>query len=131
MLFRSSAVAELAKSLGPAPATWSWGRLHQRQLDSLAQIDSLDFGPEPDRGDAYTPLAAGDFPSSHGPSWRMVVDWGTGAFEGVYPGGQSENPASGWYTDRVTTWWSGLYKAMTAAEEAGTQAGSVTWRFRP
>ena len=29
--------------------------------------------------------------------------------EGVYPGGQSENPASPWYDDQVPLWWDGQY----------------------
>src|SRR5260221_9416097 len=56
-------------------------------------------------------LAAPDFPSSHGPSWRMVVDWGAGTFQAIYPGGQSENPASAWYDDRVDKWFNEIGRA--------------------
>ena len=123
-------VANLGKQLGSDPRSWTWGRVHQRELENLAQISGLSYGPAPDRGDAFTPLAAPDFPSTHGPSWRMVVDWGTGTFSGVYPGGQSENPASAWYTDRVQTWWDGLYSPMLTAGEAATAGGTVTWTLR-
>ena len=92
--------------------------MHTRELENLAQISGLSYGPRADRGDANTPLAAGGDPSTHGPSWRMVVDWGTGTFSGIYPGGQSENPASSWYTNRVDTWWNGLYAPMLTADQA-------------
>jgi penicillin amidase len=122
-------VATLTRQLGPDPSKWSWGRVHQRTLQNLAQIKGLDYGPRPDRGDANTPLAAPDFPSSHGPSWRMVVDWGAGTFNGIYPGGQSENPASSWYENRVDTWWNGQYAPMLGAAAAAAAPGTITWRL--
>jgi penicillin amidase len=122
-----SVVSTLSKQLGADPNTWTWGRVHSRVLENLAQITGLDYGPRPDRGDANTPLAAPDFPSSHGPSWRMVVDWGAGTFAGIYPGGQSENPASEWYTNRADIWWNGKYTPMLAADAAASAAGAITW----
>jgi len=110
---------------------WAWGNFHQRVLENLAQIEGLNYGPRPDSGDRNTPLAAPDFPSAHGPSWRMVVDWGSHTFQGVYPGGQSENPASAWYTNRAETWWDGLLKPMLSATEASTAPGVLTWSMQP
>ena len=124
-----STVALLGTRLGADPAPWTWGRIHTRELESLAQITGLSYGPAPDRGDAFTPLAAPDFPSSHGPSWRMVVDWGAGTFSGIYPGGQSENPASPWYTNRVATWWNGRYAPMLDAAHAAAAPGALTWNL--
>ncbi len=124
-------VAKLNQQLGPDTSSWTWGRLHTRELENLAQIRGLSYGPRADRGDGNTPLAAGGFPSTHGPSWRMVVDWGTHTFQGVYPGGQSENLASDWYTNRVDTWWSGLLDPMLSAGEASTAAGVRTWSLNP
>ena len=121
----------LTRQLGADPTTWTWGRLHTRQLDNLAQISGLNYGPRPDRGDAWTPLAAAGFPSSEGPSWRMIVDWGARSFSGIYPGGQSENPASSWYTNHVDAWWSGLYSPMLTADQATAAAGTKTWSLEP
>ena len=123
--------ATLTTQLGPDANTWTWGRVHQRVLENLAQISGLNYGPRPDRGDANTPLAAPDFPSSHGPSWRMVVDWGAGTFQGIYPGGQSENPASQWYENRVDTWFHGQYAAMLTADAAASASGSKAWSLKP
>ncbi len=125
----NTTVATLERQLGSDPSTWTWGRVHQRVLENLALIKGLDYGPRPDRGDANTPLAAPDFPSAHGPSWRMVVDWGTGSFSGIYPGGQSENPASSWYENRVDTWWNGQYAPMLSAADAAPMSGTITWRL--
>jgi len=125
------AVAALAKQLGGDPARWSWGRVHQRVLENLADVSGLNYGPRAERGDANTPLAAGDLPSTHGPSWRMVVDWGSRTFRGVYPGGQSENPASPWYANRVDTWFAGQLDPMLTAQQAAAAGGSSTWDIRP
>jgi penicillin amidase len=100
-------------------------------IENLAQIKGLDYGPRPDSGDAYTPLAARGFPSVDGPSWRMVVDWGSKSFSGIYPGGQSENPASAWYDDRVNEWFEGRYSPMLTADAAATSPGATTWSLQP
>jgi penicillin amidase len=125
------AFASLSNQLGGDPGSWTWGKLHTRTLENLAQISGLNYGPRPDRGDGNTPLAAGGDPSTHGPSWRMVVDWGTKTFNGIYPGGQSENPASTWYTNKVDTWWSGLLTPMLSADEASFAPGVATWSMQP
>jgi penicillin amidase len=124
------AYSSLKADLGPDPGSWTWGTLHTRVLDNLAQISGLSYGPRAERGDANTPLAAGGSPSNHGPSWRMVVDWGTHTFSGIYPGGQSENPASSWYLDRVDTWWSGQYAPMLNANQAASSSGAATWKLQ-
>ncbi|HEY8797994.1 MAG TPA: penicillin acylase family protein, partial [Candidatus Dormibacteraeota bacterium] len=125
------AFSSLSKQLGGEPGSWTWGKLHTRELENLAQISGLNYGPRPDRGDGNTPLAAGGDPSTHGPSWRMVVDWGTKTFSGIYPGGQSENPASTWYENKVDRWWSGLYAPMLSADQASFVPGVATWAMQP
>ncbi len=120
-------VSQLSARLGQDPSTWTWGRVHTRVIESLAQIPALSYGPRPDRGDAYTVLAAADFPSAHGPSWRMIVDWGNRDFRGIYPGGQAENPVATWYHDRVDAWWSG--QTLPMSDSAGATQGGVTWEL--
>jgi penicillin amidase len=125
-----NAVYTLTKRFGPDPSTWTWGKVHQRELVNLV-IKGLSYGPVPDRGDVNTPLAAPDFPSTHGPSWRMVVDWGANTFQAIYPGGQSENPASSWYTNRAATWFDGRLVPMLTADQAATSSGAKAWSLRP
>jgi penicillin amidase len=129
----ATAVAHLTARLGGSPAGWAWGRLHTRQFPSITQAAGLGYGPRASGGDAWTIDAAdGGLESHAGPSWRMIVDWtghGRATAEGIYPGGQSENPASPWYTDQMAGWWNGRYLPMPPA--AGGVAGPVRWNLAP
>jgi penicillin amidase len=134
-----TAVAHLTAKLGGAPASWTWGRLHTRYFPSLTGAVGLGYGPRAASGDAWTVNAAeGGLESGIGPSWRMIVDFsGSGGVsaEGVYPGGQSENPASPWYANLVADWWDGRYLPMPAAGGAGAggagNGSTVRWSLRP
>ena len=124
----ATAVSGLARQLGGAPSSWSWGRLHSRRFPSLTGATGLGYGPQPSGGDPWTPDGAyGGMQSTAGPSWRMIASWtrgGTPQGEGIYPGGQSENPASAWYENLIADWWAGRYLPMPAAGSGGS-AGSV------
>ncbi len=125
----AAAVAQLRTRLGGVPAGWAWGRLHSRQFPSLTQAAPLGYGPRPAGGDPFTVDAAdGGLTASQGPSWRMIVAWpapGAPAAEGIYPGGQSENPASPWYANLIADWWDGKYLPMPRAGSAPARsAGS-------
>jgi penicillin G amidase len=125
----ASAVAYLSSKLGGAPASWAWGRLHSREFPALSGANGLGYGPRAAGGDPFTPDAAdGGLTASTGPSWRMIVTLGGPGVSavGVYPGGQSENPASPWYADQVPLWWDGKYLPVPAP---GRPAGSVTWKL--
>ncbi len=128
----ATAVAHLSARLGADPSRWSWGRLHSRQFPSLTQADALGYGPRAAGGDPWTVDAAdGGLVATQGPSWRMIVHWtgsGSGAAQGIYPGGQSENPASPWYEDQVADWWNGRYLPMPPA---GSAPGVIRWTLRP
>jgi penicillin amidase len=141
------AVAHLSAKLGGAPASWTWGRIHTRSFPSITGADGLGYGPRAAGGDPFTEDAAdGGLNSSTGPSWRMIVSLGgpgyvppplapgapavvaqDGVFAvGVYPGGQSENPASPWYQNLIDAWWSGEYLAVPVP---GQPAGPTAWRL--
>ena len=125
----AAAVSELTGQLGGEPATWTWGRLHTREIPSLTRIDGLGYGPAPAGGDRWTVDAAeGGLNSSFGPSWRMVVDWtgpATADAAAIYPGGQSENPASPWYETFVADWWAGRLRPMYSAD--GWPSSQMVW----
>ena len=128
-----AAVAHLAATLGGTPGSWTWARLHTRYFPSLTGAAGLGYGPRASSGDAWTVDAAeGGLRSEIGPSWRMIVGFsgsggGHSSAEGVYPGGQSENPASPWYADLIADWWEGRYLPMATASSAGT----IHWSLRP
>jgi len=82
----------------------------------------------------YRPAAGwrpdGGLNASVGPSWRMIAALSPGGVsaQGVYPGGQSENPASPWYTNLVPLWWDGKYLPVPVPVPVpGAAAGPVTW----
>jgi len=129
----ADAVSALAAQLGPDPSAWTWGRVHTREFRSLAQIPGLGYGPRPSGGDNWT-VDAADGSVSHstaGPSWRLVMDWGSGQAWGVYPGGQSENPLSPWYANQIAAWWDGSYYPMLDGAQAVASAGAHTWTMQP
>jgi penicillin amidase len=47
--------------------------------------------------------------ADHGPSWKMIVDFGDMKGYCVYPGGESGNPGSPFYDDMIDTWAKGEY----------------------
>jgi len=101
------------------------------RIDSLAGIDSLADGPRPRGGDERTVDVAGGLLATEGPSWRFVMDWGSRQASAAYPGGQSENPASPWWADRVAGWWDGRYAPMLTLDAARRLPGSRTWTLAP
>jgi len=145
----SAAVARLRATVGGRPASWAWGRLHSRTFPSLTKAAGLGYGPRPAGGDPWTVDAAdGGMAATQGPSWRMIMQLGgrrsgAGAArggpgparggdvvgQGIYPGGQSENPASPWYADQVSGWWNGDYLPMPQAGRDA--AGPIRWKLRP
>jgi penicillin amidase len=59
----------------------------------------------------------------------MIIKWtgpATTQAYGIYPGGQSENPASPWYEDLLSSWLAGRYLPFPGA---GAAPGSTiaTW----
>ncbi|MGD0374541.1 MAG: penicillin acylase family protein [Streptosporangiaceae bacterium] len=127
------AVAHLQAALGGSPPGWDWGRLHGRRFPSLTQAAGLGYGPRAAGGDYWTVDAAnGGLIATAGPSWRMIASWtGRGRItaEGIYPGGQSENPASPWYANLIAGWWHGQYLPLPPA--GGSVAGPIRWTLRP
>jgi penicillin amidase len=129
-----SAVQQLSLLLGGGPGKWQWGKLHTRQFPSLTQATALGYGPRPASGDIWTVDASeGGMTSDIGPSWRMVAGWsrsGQPIAEAIYPGGQSEDPASPWYANLIGDWWAGRYVPMPAAAP-GQVTGRAVWELRP
>jgi penicillin G amidase len=123
------AVTHLSAKFGGSPSTWTWGREHSRSFPSVEDATGLGYGPRAAGGDPFTEDAAdGGLTATTGPSWRMIVSFDAGALSavGVYPGGQSENPASPWYTNLVPLWWDGQYLPLPVP---GAPAGSIRWRL--
>ncbi|HVZ47650.1 MAG TPA: penicillin acylase family protein [Gemmatimonadaceae bacterium] len=109
----AAAFTRVVARLGvPGPA-WAWGRTrhalvrHLLGIPALSRANVLVSGGGPG---AVTP-SAGD--GNHGASWRMVVELGDEVRAwGIYPGGQSGNPASPRYADRLGKWSAGTLDSL-------------------
>ncbi len=73
--------------------------------------------------------------SSHGPSWRMIVELGEGEVNawGVYPGSQSGNPGNPTYGHMINEWAEGKYHKMLFKKSIESKdeeiLHSITLRF--
>jgi penicillin amidase len=116
--------------LGPDTATWRWARVRSARIPHLARLPGLGIPSIPVTGGVGTlnPLGSN---TTHGASWRMVVRMGARpAAWTTIPGGQSGNPASGWYDDRIAQWQVGeLDSALITAGPADLAAADVVERF--
>jgi len=127
-----SAIKQLSAKLGSDPSEWAWDRLHSRTFPALSGASGLGYGPVGSSGDAFTPDAAdGGLKSSSGPSWRMIVTLPVSGVSavGIYPGGQSENPASPWYANEIPLWWEGRYLPVPAPGSVADGPGTARWRL--
>ncbi len=99
-----SASATIRSELGNSTADWIYGLHHTIVIDHLADMTSI--GNEAHRGSIYTVNVAGGWQVKHGPSRRMVVDFGTTSkFYTVYPGGQSQVMFSKHWDDLFDLWF--------------------------
>jgi penicillin amidase len=102
----TAALARARQALGD-PARWRWDRVQHANIYHLLQLPSLSALDLPVQGGPST-ISPSSGNGRHGPSWRMVVELGPEVRGfGIYPGGQSGNPASARYLDRLPRWLSG------------------------
>jgi penicillin amidase len=119
LLVRSfvEAVASLRQQFGDDLERWRWKHINRLVIGSLLGQKELarDGGPVP--GTEFTVSPGSNIGTvGGGASWRMIVDFGdvAGAL-GVYPGGQSEDPASPLYSDLMGLWAKGRYVPLRPA----------------
>ncbi|PWK16402.1 penicillin acylase family protein [Tumebacillus permanentifrigoris] len=126
-------VNTLQEKLGTDVDTWTWGSVHNRLIASLIGEPSLSYGPVPCDGDTFTLNVSPGMTATFGASWRMVTVLDkhyTGA--GIYPGGQSEDPTSGWYTDRLAGWATGNYAKFVSFHDAEKDPQNTQrWELQP
>jgi penicillin amidase len=115
----------------PDAGGWTWSRIRHANVRHLLQIPALGALDLPVQGGPST-LAPSPGNGSHGPSWRMVVELGPEVHAmSIYPGGQSGNPLSPRYKDRIPRWVAGqldtLFVPHAASELTGARAaGTLT-----
>jgi penicillin amidase len=106
----SAALAEgyeaTVRTYGPvASGGWQWSRAHRIDIWHLLHLPALSRTGLAVPGGPTTLSPSSITGGSEGSSWRMVVELGPQVRAwGTYPGGQSGNPASARYDDRLNQW---------------------------
>lgn len=94
----------------PATAPWSWSKTNPARVLHLLRLPGFSvetLGINGGRG-TLNPSAGSSYGSNFGSSWRMVVELSAPLrVRAVYPGGQSGNPGSARYADRLALWANG------------------------
>lgn len=88
-----------------------WYQVKNTSVNHLTKLPAFSFAGLETGGWGNTINA---MKGNHGPSWRMVVQMSkeTEAY-GVYPGGQSGNPGSKYYTTSLDKWAKGEYYRLS------------------
>jgi len=118
----------------PGDSGWRWSSVHKINVPHLLRLPALSaLGLSAEGGPGtLSPIAIG---GANGPSWRMVVELGPTLHAWTtYPGGQSGNPASPYYKNRIPEWLAGTLEAVhvpVRASELPAAQRSGTLTLRP
>jgi penicillin amidase len=135
-------VASLAAAYGdvvhahgaPDSGGWRWDHVQFDNIYHLLRIPSFSVLNVPVQGGKGT-LNPSYGDGEAGPSWRMVVELGPEVRAwGIYPGGQSGDPLSAHYTDRLPKWERGELDALYFPRSLGAlgrASASLTLTPRP
>ncbi|MDB4917348.1 MAG: penicillin amidase family protein [Gemmatimonadetes bacterium] len=91
---------------------WRWDRIRKTNVNHLLRLPELSSLNLTNQGGVGT-LSPSLGNGTHGSSWRMVVELDSGIKAwATYPGGQSGNPVSSRYRDRIPLWVAGQLEAV-------------------
>lgn len=106
-----------------------WSDFHKVNLMHLTNLPAFSKMNVPAAGQQGAPNAIS---RNWGPSWRMIVELGDRPKAyGIYPGGQSGNPAGAYYDNFINDWNKGKYYSLQffmGISEAQEQA-VCTWKL--
>lgn len=130
----AAAYSRVVKRLGAPGDSWRWDRNRFANVYHLLRLPALSRLKVPvQAGPGTLSPSGGD--GTHGASWRMVVELGPEVRAwGTYPGGQSGNPASPRYADRLSKWANGQLDTLRFPRRAADLSGptlSSTLTFTP
>jgi penicillin amidase len=115
----------------PASGAWRWDRVHHANIYHLLRLEPLSrLGISVQGGPSTLSPSSGE--GRFGASWRMVVELGPEVRAWtIYPGGQSGNPMSPRYADRIARWSAGeLEPALVPRDEASIPGERIISRVR-
>jgi penicillin amidase len=119
----TAAVDSMYKRYGSPGKAWQWGAVKGSHIPHLGQVNGLGSGEFDADGSAAVVNALSD---THGPSWRMVVQFGpTVRGYGVFPGGESGNPGSFFYDNMFGTWKNGQLNPLLFLQNNGDEARHI------
>ncbi len=120
----------------PGSGEWRWERRRHANIYHLLRLPSLSSLGLPVQGGPST-LNPSSGSGVWGASWRMVVELGPEIrARSIYPGGQSGNPVSRYYDDRIAEWQAGDLETVMFPSAPGelnpneTTASLVLWPER-
>jgi penicillin amidase len=107
-----AAYRDVVRRHGPPGPRWRWSNIRTATINHMLGLPGLGRSRIPMPSGRGT-LSPSDGNGAHGASWRFVVElapevraWGT------YPGGQSGNPVSERYADRLPSWTAGVLDTL-------------------
>jgi penicillin amidase len=130
-----TALDDVQKRYGdPSGDGWRWDRIRFANINHLLLLPALSARGIPIQGGTET-LNPSSGNGVQGASWRMVVELGPELHAwATYPGGQSGNPVSARYRDRISEWTKGELESVRTPSSpdalTGTQR-SATLELRP
>jgi penicillin G amidase len=142
----ASAVAKLNALLGGQPSSWALDRLSGGRVIPPAQAPVLSLHRGTQRSSpwmaASTPGVVPPYSGGQGDQgWRMIIRLRAGQAgidaEGIYSGGQSENPASPWYANLTGCCRHSRYLVLPPAKTLATAAAGldsgrqIQWELLP
>jgi penicillin amidase len=119
------ALAETIQQRGqPDDVRWTWDRVRFANIRHLLRLPALSALDIPIQGGPST-LNPSSGNGAFGASWRMVVELGSEVRAwGTYPGGQSGNPLSSLYLDRLPLWTAGTLDTLRFPRRPEDLAGT-------
>ena len=110
----------------PVKSPWTWGRVAPAKPRHLLRLDGFSAPETPiDGGRGTLNPSVGSRLANFGASWRMVVELDrVPRIRGVYPGGQSGNPGSPRYLDRLAMWGNGTLDSVRTPRTPADLAAS-------
>jgi penicillin amidase len=120
------AYSRLESRFGEFSDQWQWHKYNGSTINHLLNIPALNEPRLQVGGSSQSPNAISN---NQGPSWRMIAEMTNPVKAwGVYPGGQTGNPASKGYNVFIPDWSNGNHYSLTlfeAFEQAANESSSI------